>query len=296
MLSYGGWDKLYESDAGLRTRSYFGVYMVNERRLPPARILTHGTTLHGVQSRLAGEALLPVSYYARRSGVGHALASAPILYGPGARVGVVGLGAGTLACYALPGQEWRLFEIDPEMVRLARTHFSFLRGCAPTARIIIGDARISLSREPPHRLNLIAVDAFSSDAVPMHLLTREALGVYRRAMTPDGLLVMHVSNRYLDLEPVLAAAAKADGWSAAILEYVPTVDEMAHNMTLSIWVAMSPRRDMLERLRQASGTDAYLWRPLKPRPGFAGWTDDHASILPVLEDWRSWLPRSFAGR
>jgi SAM-dependent methyltransferase len=290
MLSYGGWAKLYQSEAGIRTRSYFGIYTVNYRKLPPAHILTHGTTLHGVQSIIPGEELIPTSYYAPRSGVGHAMGSAPVLFGPKARIGVVGLGSGTLACYRLPGEDWRFFEIDPAVVRIAKTRFTFLPGCAPGVRIVLGDARLSLAREPEHGLDILAVDAFSSDAVPMHLLTREALAVYRRALSPDGLLLMHISNRYLDLEPVLAAAARKDGWSAALYQYVPTLDESAHNMAMSIWVAMSPNPGTIERLRLASGPDRLLWLPLKERPGFAGWTDDHASILPLLEDWRSWLP------
>jgi len=290
MLSYGGWAKLYQSEAGVRSRSYFGIYTVTDRKIPPARILTHGTTLHGVQSIMPGEELVPASYYAGRSGVGHAMASAQVLYGNAARIGVVGLGSGTLACYRLPGETWTFFEIDPEMVRIARTRFTFLPGCAPDARIVIGDARLSLAREPEHGLDILAVDAFSSDAVPMHLLTREALAVYRRALSPNGLLLMHISNRYLDLEPVLAAAAKADGWTGAIYQYVPEPIEAAHNMSMSIWVALSPRREAIERLREASGRDGMLWLPLSERPGFRGWTDDHASILPLLADWRSWLP------
>ena len=290
MLSYGGWQKLYQSERGLRTRSYFGIYTVNNRAFPPARILTHGTTLHGVQSALPGEALVPTSYYARGSGVGHAMASAPVLYGANARIGVVGLGAGTLTCYALPSEDWRVFEIDPAMVRIAKTRFTFLKGCAPQAKIVIGDARISLSREPAHRLDILAVDAFSSDAVPMHLLTREALAVYRRALAPNGLLLVHISNRYLNLAPVLAAGAKADGWAAAGFQYEPSIEEVVHNMSISIWIAMSPDPKALQRLEDASGADRRNWVTLRPRPGFAGWTDDHASILPILEGWRSWLP------
>jgi SAM-dependent methyltransferase len=290
MLSYGGWQKLAQSRDGLRTRSYFGIYTVNTRRLPPAQILTHGTTLHGVQSLLPGEALLPTSYYARGSGVGHALASAPVLFGANARVGIVGLGAGTLTCYALPTEDWRVFEIDPAMVGIARTRFTFLRSCAPQARIVLGDARISVSRLAPGSLDILALDAFSSDAVPMHLLTREALGVYRRALAPNGLLLVHISNRYLDLAPVLAAAAQKDRWAAAGFDYEPSKEDLAHNLSVSIWVAMSPDPETIERLKQASGADRIKWRPLRPRPGFEGWTDDHASILPILESWRSWVP------
>jgi SAM-dependent methyltransferase len=292
MLSYGGWTKLEESRAGVRTRSYFGVYTVTTRRSPPARQLTHGTTLHGVQNLTPGGETEPTSYYARRSGVGYAMGSLPVFHGPNAAVGVVGLGTGTLSCYAQPGQDWRFFEIDPAMVRIARNPaaFTFLSRCAPQARIVLGDARLSLAREPAGTLDLLAVDAFSSDAIPIHLLTREALQVYRRALKPDGLLLIHISNRYLDLEPVLAAAAKRDGWQAAAFDYSPEPGDEQRNLSRSIWVAMTKNKDSLMMLRIASAEDAHLWRPLLRRPGFPGWTDDYASILPLLEDWQAWLP------
>ncbi|MET1110233.1 MAG: fused MFS/spermidine synthase [Allosphingosinicella sp.] len=292
MLSYGGWTKLEESRDGIRTRSYFGIYTVTTRHNPPSRQLTHGTTLHGVQNLTPGGETEPTSYYARRSGIGHALGSLPVFHGPNAAVGVVGLGTGTLSCYALPGQDWRFFEIDPAMVRIARNpaNFTFLSRCAPQARIVLGDARLSLSREPAGGLDLLAVDAFSSDAIPIHLLTREALQVYRRALKPDGLLLVHISNRYLDLEPVLAAAARRDGWRAAAFDYSPEAVEMGRNLSRSIWVAMAKDEATLMTLRIASAEDAHLWRPLLGRPGFPGWTDDYASILPLLEDWQAWLP------
>ncbi|MDB5691229.1 MAG: hypothetical protein JWO81_292, partial [Alphaproteobacteria bacterium] len=295
MMSYGGWSKLYQSASGMRERSYFGIYTVSDHADPLSRLLTNGTTLHGVQNLDPSEELEPTSYYARRSGIGHALASAPVLYGPAARIGIVGLGAGTLSCYYLPGEDWRIFEIDPVVLRIARTRFTFLPRCAPQAKIVLGDARLSLSHQPPGALDMLAVDAFSSDAIPMHLLTREALAVYARALSPQGLLLVHISNRYLDLEPVLAAA-QADGWTGAIFSYQPEPFEPVHNLTASIWVAMARDPQALERLKQASGEDGYLWRPLRARRGFAGWTDDHASILPLLEDWRNWLPPSVQGR
>jgi SAM-dependent methyltransferase len=295
MLSYGGWTKIAQSADGLRTRSYFGIYTVNDRASPLSRLLTNGTTLHGIQNLDPVEALVPTSYYARRSGIGHALASAPVLYGPNARIGIVGLGAGTLACYNFPGEDWRFFEIDPAVVRIARTEFSFLSSCAPNAKVVIGDARLSLSRLPPNSLDILALDAFSSDAIPMHLLTREALGVYARALSPQGLLLVHISNRYLNLEPVLAADKK-DGWSGLLFYYQPDPSERVHSLSASIWVAMARDPQALERLKEASGADAILWQPLKARPGFAGWSDDHASILPVLQNWRSWVSSSAQGR
>ncbi|HEX2762273.1 MAG TPA: fused MFS/spermidine synthase [Allosphingosinicella sp.] len=297
MMSYGGWDKVKESRAGIRTRSYFGVYTVNLRRHPPSRELTHGTTLHGVQNLTPGQEIQPTTYYGRRSGIGHALASLPLFH-PKASVGVVGLGSGTLSCYRQAGQDWRFFEIDPAIVRIASdpARFSFLSRCAPDAKIVLGDARLRLAREPAGRLDLLAVDAFSSDAIPIHLLTREALQVYARAMKPDGLLLIHISNRYLDLQPVLAQAAKRDGWQAAVFEYLPTAEERSRNIGMSIWVAMTRKPEAMALLRMASGEDAALWRPLAGRSDFDGWTDDYASILPLLEDWRAWLPDTLKPR
>ena len=292
MLSYGGWRTMEDSVGPGRTRSYFGVYSVTTSDSPPARLLSHGTTLHGIQNLTPGSETEPTSYYARRSGIGHAMASVEVFHGENPRIGVVGLGTGTLSCYAMPGQSWTFFEIDPEMVRIARKRgqFSFLRRCAPQARIVLGDARVSLGRQPPASLDLLAVDAFSSDAVPMHLLTREALQVYRRALSPDGVLLVHISNRYLDLEPVLAAAARQDKWFGAVFEYAPTETEKARNMSMSVWVALAPQEDTLVALKISSAKDAYLWRPLIGRAGFPGWSDDYATIIPLLEDWRNWVP------
>jgi hypothetical protein len=297
MMSYGGWDKLKESRAGIRTRSYFGIYTINVRRSPPSRELTHGTTLHGLQNLAPGQETEPTTYYGRRSGVGYAMASLPLFH-PGAAVAVVGLGSGTLACYRQPGQDWRFFEIDPAIVRIASdaSRFSFLSRCAPDAKIILGDARLSLAREPAGRLDLLAVDAFSSDAIPIHLVTREAVAVYGRTMKPDGLLLLHISNRYLDLEPVLAEIAKRGGWQAAVLEYRPTGEERARNIGMSVWVAMTRQPETMTMLRMASGEDGALWRPLATRAGFDGWSDDYASILPLLEDWRAWLPDALKPR
>lgn len=284
MLSYGGWWTLNTSiNWDTRTRSYFGVYSITSDTAANARVLTHGTTLHGMQSLDPERRLEPITYYGPGSGVGLAMRATETLYGPGARVGVVGLGTGTLACYAVPGQDWRFYEIDPAVVGIATRsgHFTYLRSCAPDARIVLGDARISLDRAPPGSLHLLALDAFSSDSVPMHLLTREAFEVYGRALRPDGLLLVHVSNRYLDLEPVVAAAAAAGGWKGAGLTYYPTDSETAHGATVSIWIALSRDPAKIEDLIRASGTGP-PWTPIKPRPGFFGWTDDYASILPIL--------------
>ncbi|MEA3016151.1 MAG: hypothetical protein QOI38_873, partial [Sphingomonadales bacterium] len=285
MLSYGGWDELEVTAQGTRTRSYFGIYEVRTRSaegVPIARTLTHGTTLHGVQNLTPEIQHEPTSYYARRSGVGLALTNAPAMYGPNARIGVIGLGSGTLACYARPSERWTFFEIDRQMVDVARSRFTFLNHCAPQARVVLGDARLTIARQPPGQIDVLAVDAFSSDAVPMHLLTREALRVYGRALSPSGIVLFHISNRYLDLEPVVADLAATGGWTSAMLQYEPTEDELELNATVSVWIALSRNPQAINRLVELSGEDGLNWMVVEPRPGFGGWSDDHASILPLI--------------
>jgi spermidine synthase len=270
----------------IRTRSYFGIYQVNtatsDAGQPMETRLTHGTTLHGVQNLMPGTETVPTSYYARRSAVGEAMANAPQLFGPAARVGVVGLGSGTLSCYKQPGQSWSIFEIDPAMVKIAQTRFSFLSKCAPDARIILGDARLRLAEEPANSIDILAVDAFSSDAVPMHLLTREALAVYGQAVQRDGIVLFHISNRYLDLKPVIADLAASGGWRAALLDYLPTREERVMNATNSVWIALSRNPATIDKLIALSAKDAQ-WAPVAPREGFSGWSDDYASIIPILK-------------
>jgi hypothetical protein len=282
MMSYGGWSTLRLSFQDVRTRSYFGIYTVGRNNEGTAIVLTHGTTVHGLQNIVPGKEHEPTSYYTRGSGVGRVMAAAELLFGPEARIGVVGLGTGTLACYALPSQSWTFFEIDPAMVKIATdpSRFTFLSRCAPQARIVLGDARLSLQTQPPRSFDILAVDAFSSDAVPMHLLTREALAVYERAMNADGILMMHISNRYLQLEPVLAEGARAGGWQVAVLDHWKAVNLL--NDHSSVWVAMTRNRQTMEDLIAVSGAGR-AWRKLETRPGFAGWSDDYATILPLLK-------------
>ncbi|HST36669.1 MAG TPA: fused MFS/spermidine synthase [Allosphingosinicella sp.] len=282
MLSYGGWTTIRGSTEGIRTRSYFGIYEVRNSPEAGFRSLMHGTTLHGRQNLTPGTEFVPTTYYARRSGVGLTLTNADALFGAHPRIGVVGLGSGTLSCYARPNQRWTFFEIDPAMVQVARNRFSFLPHCAPQARITLGDARLSLARQPRGSLDVLAVDAFSSDAVPMHLLTREALAVYGNAVQPSGIVLFHISNRYLDLRPVVADIAASGGWSVAQLEYIPTQDESALNATISVWIALSRDPMTLDRLVALSGPDGQNWLTLDRTPGFSGWSDDHASILPII--------------
>ena len=280
LLAQGGLATIASSLDGMRTRSYFGIYTVRENRAGQLRTLTHGTTLHGQQSTDPARIREPMTYYGRSSGIGIALGQAQALFGKGARIGVVGLGTGTLACYNLPGEDWRFYEIDPAVLHYSRNGtFTYLSNCTPHAKVEIGDARIELAKAAPGSLDVLAVDAFSSDAIPLHLLTDEAMGVYLRAMSPRGLLLVHISNRFIELEPVLAAVAKRRGLAAAVRDDNP--QDRAY-LTPSSWVALSRDKAVLDALTRARSEAP--WRPLLPAADRV-WTDDHASILPYVR-WR----------
>lgn len=254
-------------------RTYFGVYSIVDSG--DARQLLHGTTMHGAQLLTEGWERFPTTYYGRQSGVGRALQRVPTMFGQGARVSVVGLGAGTLACYRQPGQRWTFFELDPAVVDLATRspHFSFVPLCAPQARMVIGDARLEIAREPPASADVLVVDAFSSDAVPMHLLTKEAFDIYGRYLEPDGLLLVHISNRHLNLEPVVSAVP---GWAGRFGKFLPAWDYRQE--VTSEWMVLSRSRESVERLVRLS--EDGFWRAKTTRTEL--WTDDHASLLPVF--------------
>jgi SAM-dependent methyltransferase len=283
MYAQGGWDTVNTSLADKRSRSYFGVYTVRDYPETRMRTLAHGTTLHGKQSRDPVLKRMPLTYYGPGSGAGIALANAARLFGPGARIGVVGLGTGTLACYHQRGQRWRFFEIDPAVLKYSRNGtFTYVADCAPDAEVVIGDARLELAKLPAGSFDLIAVDAFSSDAIPLHLLTSEAIGVYVDRLSPKGVLLVHISNRYIDLEPVLAAAAKQRGLAAAARDDVPEGDA-AQLFTPSTWIAITRNPEQIAALGTAA--PAFAWTPLDP-PAARAWSDDHASILPYIR-WRN---------
>ncbi|WP_197054324.1 fused MFS/spermidine synthase [Sphingomonas sp. 37zxx] len=281
LFLFGGYRALQLSIEGdVRTRSYFGVYTIRDYPAEGIRTLAHGTTLHGTQ--FLGDAAMrrtPTSYYMPGSGVGLAMQALGALYGPGARVGAVGLGTGTLACYAKPGQAWRFYEIDPTVIRMARDSqkFTFLSDCLPQADIVLGDARLSLAAQRPGSLDLLVLDAFSSDAVPMHLMTREAFATYSRVLAPKGLLLVHISNRFLDLEPVVFATVKGGGWFGAKLSYSPGAADNSE-ATQSDWIALSRDPGTLAALAARAGD----WEEIRSNRKVEPWTDDYASIVPVI--------------
>lgn len=281
LLALGGLGNLQTSYNGQRERSYFGIYSIREE--PDGdRLLMHGTTIHGAQRTGEAESREPTAYYGRSSGVGRALALAPSMFGSDARIGIVGLGVGTLACYRQEGQDWTFFEIDPEVLDLSRRgDFTFLAQCAPNSPVMIGDARLQLEAMPPASFDILVIDAFSSDAIPLHLLTNEAVGIYFDALAEDGLLAMHISNNYIHLQPVIAQLARTRGLTARLL-----VDRAAESDGLfaSTWVVLA--RDPARIAELQAGSDAE-WEELDPPQGPV-WTDDYASILPYL-NWRNFM-------
>ena len=224
MIAGGGWSIYELSGTTLRVdprvervRNFYGTLYVDkdyDSGLENDYVtLVHGGIVHGMQNLGASYREEPVTYYGHHTGIGRALDS--IRTKDGARVGIVGLGAGTAACYARGGQDWRFYEINPEIVRLAEKHFTYLadaRARGAGVSVHIGDARLTLEREPDQKFDVLLLDAFSGDAIPMHLLTREAFEIYHRHLAPDGILVVHVTNTYLTLAPVVQKQAEALGW------------------------------------------------------------------------------------
>ncbi|MBC7520283.1 MAG: fused MFS/spermidine synthase, partial [Sandarakinorhabdus sp.] len=285
MLALGGWTQITSSGVVDRTRSFFGIYATTDAPDGSRRTLAHGTTIHGVESLAPATLLRPTTYYAPQSGVGRVFAAAPALFGDRARMAFVGLGSGTLACYARPGQSWTAFEIDPAVIGIARDRklFRYIDQCKPDMKMVVGDARLMLSKVAANSFDVLAVDAFSSDAIPLHLMTHEAFAVYGRALGPDGVLMVHITNRFLDLEPVVAAIARAEGWSARARRYMPPDAQPAGVFdTKSNWIVLAKSPERLEAVIPATGSAPGEWVPLRERPGMAAWSDDFASILPVL--------------
>ncbi|MBV1690001.1 hypothetical protein KRR38_20515 [Novosphingobium sp. G106] len=277
MFAQGGIETVKASLEGARTRSYFGIYTVRNYEASRLRTLAHGTTLHGQQSLDKKLECAPMTYYGAGSGVGVLLGNAQMLYGREARIGVVGLGTGTTAAYFQPGEKWRFYEIDPAVLRLSLNGtFTYLTHCAQNPQVEIGDARLELGKTAPGSFDILAVDAFSSDAIPLHLLTDEAVGVYLRALSPKGVLLIHISNRYIELEPVLSAIAKHRGLTARVRDDNPYDRNL---LTPSSWVLLT--RDPTQLKALAAARPDAPWTPLQP-PAPRVWTDDHASILPYI--------------
>jgi hypothetical protein len=261
-------------------RSFFGIFKVVESSDGQFRVLQHGTTMHGAQ-RIRDDAGQPVTgrpepllYYFDRSAIAQAFeavraraAPAPINYA------VVGLGAGTLACFARPEDSVTYYEIDPAAVRIARdpSLFNFVSECRPDVPVVLGDARLTLEDAPDGSYDLIVVDAFSSDAIPIHLLTREAMAIYLKKLAPHGMVVLHVSNRHLELASVVAGIAAANGLITRIHDGIDPGEPYKYAGTVA-----AVARDEADFGMLANSSE---WELREPDPKQWVWTDDYSDIV-----------------
>ncbi|MDP2902083.1 MAG: fused MFS/spermidine synthase [Methylovulum sp.] len=270
-------------------RTFFGVLSVresvltNEQNQPETyHELFHGTTKHGAQRLAASLSTIPLTYYSRPGPIGQ-LFSEYDNSDQNWTIGVVGLGAGALACYSKPGQHWTLYEIDPLVVDIAENpkYFSYLSQCAHHATITVGDARLSLAKEPDHKFDLLVMDAFSSDSVPTHLLTEEAVKLYFKKLKPDGILAFHITNRHLSLKKVLSIHAEQLHLASLIQEFKPE-----HEIPLVVatdWIVIANKPEILQPLvvsRLGNWQKMPLYFDMRP------WTDDFTNIVSI---WRETL-------
>jgi SAM-dependent methyltransferase len=261
----------------VRDRNFFGTVRVDEERpwsgTSRFRSLYSGQILHGGQFRRVDLERTPTTYYGRDSGLGLAFRHLPRRRGR--HIGIVGLGVGTVAAYAKPGDWLRFYEINPMVVDLARNYFTFLRSCPCTVEFVVGDARSSLEHEARQRFDLLVLDAFSGDAIPTHLLTVEAMRIYLRHLAPSGILAVHISNLYLDLVPVLRGVAETAGLAGVLVEN--DEDEPAY-LDAADWVLLSRDPQVLNR-PAFLGVSSDRWN----RSSAISWTDDFTSVARVLK-------------
>jgi len=264
----------FDRDTIVRMRSFYGALRVRQFSnwlKEPYRTLYNGKIEHGAQYVNPPQSLLPTTYYGPDSGVGLALTRCC----PNAkRVGAIGLGAGTLAAYGKTSDYFRFYEINPQVVNIARTSFSYLRDTPAKVDIVLGDARLSLQSEAPQQFDVLAVDAFSGDAIPVHLLTREAFALYLRHLKPDGILAVHTSNSYLNLPPVVQLLAADAGCDAQLIE---NEDEHRKLIDSSDWVLVTRNRRFLGAI-----DSTVMIEPISVPPNLRVWTDDFNNLFQIL--------------
>jgi hypothetical protein len=262
------------------TRNFYGALRVRETFFPEGfvwtRRLYHGSTMHGIQMLPPQDPLVPIGYYRQGSGVELALSRFPRQVQR--RIGVVGLGIGTLSIYGSKTDVVRFYEINPEIQRLAESMFTFLAGSQAQVKVVLGDARISLENELPQEFDVLVLDAFSSDAIPTHLLTREAFAVYARHLKPDGALLFNITNRHLDIAPVVETLASELQMQTLVMATMDSTSPGAFGDL--VWMVASRNPELMN--------DPVLKQAAQERRGPARrvvWTDDHSSLLQVLV-WR----------
>jgi hypothetical protein len=257
-------------------RNFYGQLRVDQDGEPSEedsyRVLLNGVINHGEQLRNVKYRRTPVTYYCPASGIGQVMAARPSV--PQV-VGLIGMGCGTLAAYGRSGDTYRIYEINPLVPPIANTQFTYLKDSPAKVEVVLGDARLSLEREPNQKFDLLVMDAFSGDSVPVHLITQEALAMYFQHLKPGGLLAVHISNNYLNLEPVIERAAAYFG-KIAILYKLSAKDEDFLCFSSSWVVVADPS------LRQAAPDLLKAGQILAPHPNFHRWTDDFSSLWGIL--------------
>jgi hypothetical protein len=281
------WSGLQKNTVIARERNFFGILRVVDKE-DGTRALIHGTTLHGLQPRAAEYRQIPISYYSERSGIADAFELIG-KYKGGQEIGVLGLGVGATACYARPRRHFDFFEIDPAVAAIAQNpeYFTYLRDCGSPYDILPGDARLTIARRPDAHYDLLLLDAFSSDNIPVHLLTAEAMRIYKSKLTERGILAVHISNQFLNLRPVVAAAARGIGMKS----YDRTVtggrlpdSKLPYNGTDYVLLT----RDKA----QGKELEKRGWKEIRPDPAVAPWTDQFSNIVSVLRIGKSGAPVS----
>ena len=263
-------------------RSFYGVHRT-ELWDGRHRVLFDGTTIHGatrlqdLQGPVGAIRPMPLTYYHPDGPMAETVRAIP-LHAGGRSLGVVGLGTGAIACDGRVDDHWRFYEIDGQIARIAEdpSKFRFLSACAPGAPVVLGDARLTLGRTPPSVYDYLLIDAFNSDSIPVHLMTREALGLYLSRVRPDGLLVLHITSRHLELESVVAALVRGSGVHALIKRDRPPPAKTLDDRVGSVVVALSRSDVALDPLRRGQG-----WKPLRDR-GVRPWTDDYSNVFEAL--------------
>jgi hypothetical protein len=264
----------YRKDVVLAERNFYGpvrIKLFYDWLKQPYRTLYNGIIEHGAQFQNPPQSLEPTTYYGRKSGVGLAL---DYFAGAPARVGVIGLGAGTIAAYGKTGDYFRFYDINPLIRKLATSSFTYLRDTPAKTDIVVGDARLSLERERPQDFDILAVDAFSGDAIPVHLLTREAFALYLHHLKPDGVLAIHTSNTYLNLEPVVKLLADDAGFSAS---WISSDDDRRKLIDSADWVLVTRNKHFIEELE----TETFVETIVVP-PKLRLWTDDYNNLFQIL--------------
>jgi len=264
-------------------RNFYGQLRIDDREdqvLGPVRAMFHGRIIHGEEALAPAFQNQPTSYYCVGSGIERVIRSLPTE--PARKVGVIGLGAGTLAAYGRAGDVMRIYEINEQVLDLARTEFNYLKRSQAEIVPVLGDGRLMLEREPPQQFDLLVLDAFSGDSIPTHLVTLEAIEIYLRHLKPGGILAFHTTNTYLDLRPVMAAAAQAFDRSALAFTFLP--DAQSPLCRRSEWTVLQPNGSA-ESSSVSSASDVSSvpdWERLPAKPTFKPWTDSYSNLLGIL--------------